>query len=119
LTYRGRIDQQVKIDGFRIEPGEIELALLGIEGVREAAVAAVDVPGSGRQLVAYVVAEGDIPDLDAWGRAVRSGLRGRLPDYMSPARFMRLERLPTTPSGKIDRRSLPRPEERAVAASGV
>jgi amino acid adenylation domain-containing protein len=103
LRYLGRLDEQVKIDGHRVEPGEIEAVLTGDVSVADAAVVAVDVPGAGRMLVAHVVPAGaggvDAPSL-------RARLRARLASYMVPSRFVTLERLPTTPSGKIDRRAL-------------
>ncbi|HKH48745.1 MAG TPA: amino acid adenylation domain-containing protein, partial [Thermoanaerobaculia bacterium] len=104
LEYLGRIDHQVKVRGFRIELGEIEAALAAHPGVREAVVA----PRAGR-LVAWVV-----PAAAEAADAVRESdlhahLHSRLPDYMVPAAFVVLEALPTTPSGKVDRRALPEP----------
>ena len=116
LTYQGRIDQQLKVDGFRIEPGDIELALMAHESVQDAAVTAPDVPGSGRQLVAHVVLRPGSPALAQLLAPWRQWLRDRLPEYMIPVRFIALDKLPTTPSGKIDRRSLPLP---ALEASAV
>ncbi|RZI85660.1 MAG: amino acid adenylation domain-containing protein, partial [Rubrivivax sp.] len=109
LTYQGRIDQQLKVDGFRIEPGDIELALMAHEAIQDAAVTAPDVPGSGRQLVAHVVLRPGSPALPSMLGPLRQWLRERLPDYMIPVRFIALDKLPTTPSGKIDRRGLPLP----------
>ena len=117
LTYQGRIDQQLKVDGFRIEPGDIELALMAHESVQDAAVTAPDLPGSGRQLVAHVVLRPGSPALAQLLGPWRQWLRDRLPDYMIPVRFIALDKLPTTPSGKIDRRSLPLPAiESSLAA---
>ncbi|HVR98074.1 MAG TPA: condensation domain-containing protein, partial [Thermoanaerobaculia bacterium] len=96
LEYQGRIDQQVKVRGFRIEPGEVE-AVLGSQ-VRECIVVARD----GR-LVAYVVGEVQ-PD------ALREHLRSRLPEHMMPSAFVVLDALPLTPNGKVDRKALPSPE---------
>ncbi|MET0136113.1 MAG: amino acid adenylation domain-containing protein, partial [Kibdelosporangium sp.] len=96
MEYLGRVDDQVKIRGFRIEPGEIEARLLERPDIDAAAVIAKD----GR-LVAYVA--GPVEGL-------REYLAGSLPDYMVPAAFVSLERLPLTISGKLDRRALPDPE---------
>ncbi len=111
LEYLGRADQQAKIRGFRVEPGEVEAALLEHERVREAFVAVREDPAFGmpgeRRLVAYVVAgEG----ADAAAAELRAHLRGRLPEYMLPSAYVVLDRLPLTPNGKVDRRALPAPE---------
>jgi len=113
-TYLGRADQQLKVDGFRIEPGEIELALMAHDAVKDAVVTAPDLPGIGKQLVAHIVLR---DGADASG--LRAHLRGRLPEYMVPVRFVELERLPITPSGKIDRRSLPLPQVESSASAGA
>jgi len=107
LEYFGRTDFQVKVRGFRIEPGDVEAALLSHPGVAEA-VAAVreDSPGE-RRIVAYVVAPADRPAPGAG--ELRTHLRERVPEYMVPAAFVALERLPLTPNGKLDRRALPAP----------
>ncbi len=110
FTYLGRADQQLKVDGFRIEPGEIELALMAQPAVKDAVVTAPDLPGIGKQLVAHIVLR---EGADAGG--LRTLLRARLPEHMVPVRFVELDRLPTTPSGKIDRRNLPLPQVEATA----
>ncbi|HEU0079781.1 MAG TPA: amino acid adenylation domain-containing protein, partial [Longimicrobiaceae bacterium] len=104
LEYLGRADQQLKVRGFRIEPGEIEAALLAQAGVREAVVVARG-EGAERRLVAYVTGEGKVD-----GRGLREGVRERLPEYMVPAAVVVLESIPLTPNGKTDRRALPDPQ---------
>jgi amino acid adenylation domain-containing protein len=112
LEFLGRLDHQVKIRGHRIELGEIEAALATHPAVRHAVV--VDLPdtaaGDGhRRLVAYAEIAGT-PAGSALGIGeVRRFLRGVLPDYMLPAAFVPLQRLPLNPSGKVDRRALPDP----------
>ena len=111
LYFRGRIDQQLKIRGYRVEPGEIERALLRHPRLRDAAV----VPnrqGTDLRLVAYLVAAD--PEVVPAVGALRQFLGETLPDYMVPAAFVFLPKLPLTPSGKIDRRVLPSPEKAAA-----
>ncbi len=111
LEYLGRIDHQVKIRGFRIELGEIESAIAQNPAVREVAVIVrEDVPGD-KRLVAYVSIRGETSVLDA----IRASLRERLPDYMVPAAFVVLPRLPLTENGKTDRRALPTPDAKRPA----
>jgi amino acid adenylation domain-containing protein len=116
LEFLGRADQQVKVRGLRIEPGEVEAALLRHSAVTAAAVAA---DPEGARLIAWVVPRPGVPSGDTAPAALRDFLRGRLPEAMIPSLFVPLEALPLTPSGKLDRRALPAPSEAAVAASGM
>ena len=116
IEYLGRLDQQVKIRGFRIELGEIEAVLSAHESLREAIVVARETASGDQQLVAYVVRDSDrkigtgeaaadesrsklVPTLRAY-------LKENLPEYMVPAEFVLLAKLPLTPNSKIDRRAL-------------
>ncbi|MFL6199848.1 MAG: amino acid adenylation domain-containing protein, partial [Thermoanaerobaculia bacterium] len=110
LEFLGRVDDQVKVRGFRIEPGEIEAALVALPAVREAAVAVRDT-----SLVAYVVPRGERSAAAA--AALRTGLALHLPEHMVPAVFVFLEALPLTPNGKVDRRALPAPEGAGAGAA--
>jgi len=108
LEFLGRVDRQVKVRGFRIEPGEIEEALLRHSALQAAAVAAWPDPSGGLRLAAYVVpvAEAEVPGVGE----LRSFLKDHLPEHMLPSVFVALEKLPHTPSGKVDRRALPPPD---------
>jgi amino acid adenylation domain-containing protein/non-ribosomal peptide synthase protein (TIGR01720 family) len=111
LEFLGRRDHQIKIRGFRVELGEIEAALEANPAVRAAVVTLRErVPGD-RRLVAYVElrAGAQRPEI-GWGAALRAALESRLPEYMVPAAYVPLERLPQTPNGKVDRRALPEPD---------
>ncbi len=109
LEYVGRADFQVKIRGYRIELGEIESRLLAHEGVHSAVVVDAQVAG-GKQLVAYWVAR-DASVAAAEMRSVLADyLRASLPGYMVPALWVRLDSLPLTANGKLDRKALPAPD---------
>lgn len=114
IEFLGRIDNQIKIRGFRVELGEIEIALLSHSQVREAVVVAQEETKGERKLIAYVVASGENNGL---GRDLRTFLKQQLPEYMVPARFVMLQSLPLTPSGKINRRALPSPSNQRPALS--
>ncbi|HEX9938624.1 MAG TPA: amino acid adenylation domain-containing protein, partial [Longimicrobium sp.] len=111
LEYLGRLDAQVKVRGFRIEPGEIEAVLRRHPAVVECAVVARAAGAGDTRLVAYVVGAAEANTLRA--HAGRS-----LPDYMVPSAFVPLDALPLTPNGTLDRRALPAPGDDAYARRG-
>jgi len=105
LEFLGRMDDQIKVRGHRVEPGEVEASLREHPAVRAAVVVArEDIPGE-KCLVAYLVPEKPAPGVSE----LRTFLHQRLPDFMVPSAFVVLEELPLSPSGKVDRRLLPRP----------
>ena len=114
LVFLGRNDHQVKLRGFRIEPGEIEARLAEHPSVRECAVVARDDASGDMKLVAYVVPLGRSDGLAA---TLHAHLSGALPDYMVPAAFVTLDAIPLTAHGKLDRNALPFPDEQAFARS--
>jgi len=115
LEFLGRSDDQIKLRGLRIELGEIESILTGCEGV-SGAVVVVRGEADAKRLIAYVatptVREGD-RSRDTLFANLKDALRRRLPEYMIPAAFVALDRLPLNANGKIDRRALPEPEPQA------
>ena len=108
VEFLGRIDHQVKLRGFRIEPGEIEHALLADSAVKEAVVLVRDLQGrkGDQRLVAYVVFKKGAAATD---EELKKTVQAQLPDYMTPQIFIQLPEIPVTPNGKVDRRALPAP----------
>jgi amino acid adenylation domain-containing protein/non-ribosomal peptide synthase protein (TIGR01720 family) len=102
IDYLGRIDEQIKIRGYRVEPGEIEAVLVQCSEVQEAAVVAAAGAAGPKRLVAFWVAAGEAATTDG----LRAALRERLPEHMVPAIFVQVAALPQTPNGKVDRRAL-------------
>jgi acyl carrier protein len=112
----GRNDEQVKIRGFRIELGEIEAALGSHAGVREAVVVAREEGGEKRLVAYYAATELSGQGADSVGAEVlRAHLSTKLPEYMVPAAYVEMERMPLTPNGKLDRKGLPLPGGEAYA----
>ncbi|NNB67370.1 non-ribosomal peptide synthetase [Pseudomonas fluorescens] len=99
LEYLGRLDQQVKLRGFRVEPQEIEARMLALDGIAQAVVLVRDA-----QLIAYYTAPAELDE-----QALKTALAAELPEYMVPALLMHLDAMPLSPSGKLDRRALPEP----------
>ena len=120
LLFHGRADQQVKIRGVRVEPGEIEAALVREADVAQAAVVVADRAGE-RRLIAYVVPNrrGDGAQAPIDLRALRQTLAASLPEALVPAAFVVLDALPLTRNGQLDRAALPAPLETGLAASYV
>lgn len=104
IEFLGRRDDQIKVRGFRVEPGEVRTALLQHRGIGEAAVVPHTLRSGETRLVAYITAR-DNADIDV--AALRDWCAERLPDYMIPMRFVELKTMPLTPSGKIALRALP------------
>ena len=102
IEYLGRIDEQVKIRGFRIELGEIESLIRKLDYIKDAAVIIKNDLSGDKCIVAYMVSDQHIEEDE-----VKKYLGSFLPDYMLPAYFMQIEKVPVTPNGKLDRRSLP------------
>jgi len=111
IEYLGRVDEQVKVHGYRIELDEIETVLEQHEAVDEAVVTVHDDDGQ-KRLVAYVVAEKQTtPGVSE----LRTFMQDRLPSYMVPAAIVFLEQWPLTPNGKLNRRALPAPDDQRPA----
>ncbi|WP_164873333.1 amino acid adenylation domain-containing protein [Rhodococcus xishaensis] len=115
LAFLGRSDFQVQVRGFRVEPGEIESALVACPGVAQAVVVARRAEGEPARLLAYVVPD---PGVILDPQSVRKQVAGILAPYMIPAAVMVLDRLPLTVNGKVDRKALPEPDFGTSAGSG-
>jgi thioesterase domain-containing protein/acyl carrier protein len=107
LRFYGRVDRQIKVRGFRIEPAEIEAALCSLPHVRECLVEAAGDPGDDPRLIAYLVLD---PGQSLDAPTMRSSLRAILPAYMIPNHFLSMERLPLGATGKRDVKGLPHPK---------
>ncbi len=112
IEFLGRLDEQIKVRGYRVEIGEVETLLQFVEGVKQSAVIAVKNEDDQNQLSAYVVVE-DRATLDD----VKARLENKVPDYMVPQWFVALEELPLTTNGKVDRKNLPDPKEFSAQSS--
>jgi amino acid adenylation domain-containing protein len=108
IAFVGRSDEQVKIRGLRIEPNEVTATLDAHPGIQQSVVVAREVALGDTRLIGYVV---PVPEFHLTLSALRAFLRARLPDYMVPATFVSLEKLPVTSNGKVDRLSLPAPDK--------
>ncbi|MFF3457797.1 amino acid adenylation domain-containing protein [Streptomyces sp. NPDC002730] len=122
LEFLGRADGQLKIRGHRIEPGEIESALMACPGIAQAAVLVREDHRGAKRLVAYLVGEdgGGGGNTDATASAARAQVAGTLPDYMTPSAVVVLDGpLPLTPNGKLDTRALPEPQWTATGGGSA
>ncbi len=111
IEFLGRIDQQVKVRGFRIELGEIDAQIRKLDSVVDATVIVRENSNSEKQIIAYLVLNDDT-ELDI--QLFRNKLSKVLPDYMIPAAFVKLDKIPLTPNGKVDKAALPKPELSAM-----
>jgi amino acid adenylation domain-containing protein len=114
IYFLGRADRQLKIRGYRVEPAEIEPAILACPGITQAVVVGNAANQGDKRLIAYVVGtSGEVPG----SLELREMLAATLPGYMIPATFVYLDRIPLTPNGKVDRNALPKPEWKPLASS--
>jgi len=109
LEFAGRVDDQIKIRGFRVEPGEVEAVLRSHPGVREAVVLVAG-DGAQRHLIGYVTPEDGVDRATLRPSLLRDFVAGRLPDYLVPTGFCAVDQLPLNANGKVDRAALPPPE---------
>ena len=117
LEFIGRIDQQIKIRGVRVELGEIEVALREHPGIRDAAVIVQELDAEDKRLVAYVITQSKPEPATA---AIQQFLGGKLPKAIIPSAILFLDEFPKTPNGKLDRRALPKPDQKAsVSVEGA
>ena len=112
ITYLNRKDWMVKINGQRVEPGEIEAVLRKVNGISDAAVMDHTDEDGQTFLTAYYVSAEEMPVSE-----LKEALAQKLPEYMIPASFMQLTKLPVNANGKLDRASLPKPDQRPVSVS--
>ncbi|MFD1676439.1 amino acid adenylation domain-containing protein [Alicyclobacillus fodiniaquatilis] len=105
MEFLGRLDNQVKIRGYRIDLGEIEYHLMRHAAIKEALVIAIEGPSGMKYLCSYVVADASLTSVE-----LRQYLASKLPEYMIPSLFVRLDQIPVTSNGKVDRKSLPEPK---------
>jgi amino acid adenylation domain-containing protein len=116
IEFIRRKDEQVKVRGFRVEPGEVESALTSHQAVREAVVVARADHSGTKQLVGYVVLR---PGATVTNLQLREFLAAQLPSFMVPSYVVPLEKLPLTPNGKVDRCALPEPQDIQIGAEGM
>jgi natural product biosynthesis luciferase-like monooxygenase protein len=112
IEFIGRVDHQVKLRGYRIELGEIEALLNQVPGIKESVVTVREDRAGDPRLVAYLIGEASAIDAGK----LKDALGAKLPDYMVPSAFVRMDRFPLTPNKKVDRKALPAPSEAQKAA---
>jgi natural product biosynthesis luciferase-like monooxygenase protein len=113
IEFIGRVDHQVKLRGYRIELGEIEALLNQVPGIKESVVTVREDRAGDPRLVAYLIGEPSAIDAGK----LKDALEAKLPDYMVPSAFVRMDRFPLTPNKKVDRKALPAPSEAQKAAA--